>query len=70
MNLVRSNGKQAELLAFFITELSMVEYEMLKFPPSLLAAAAVFTAQCTLGRGKQWSKTTERHTNYQEYELM
>lgn len=61
---------QLELLAFFITELCLVEYEMLKFPPSLLAAAAVFTAQCTLGRAKQWSKTSEKHTNYHEHELL
>lgn len=59
-----------ELVAFFITELALVEYEMLKFPPSLLAAAAVFTAQCTLGRARQWSKTSEMHTNYHECELL
>ncbi|WOG99824.1 hypothetical protein DCAR_0519180 [Daucus carota subsp. sativus] len=59
-----------ELLAFYIIELCLVEYEMLKFPPSMLAAAAVFTAQCTLGKAYQWSKTSERHTNYNQHELM
>lgn len=61
---------QMELLAFYIIELCLVEYEMLKFSPSMLAAAAVFTAQCTLGKANQWSRTSERHTNYNEHELM
>ncbi|KAK1400322.1 G2/mitotic-specific cyclin-2-like [Heracleum sosnowskyi] len=64
------SDNKMELLAFYIIELSLVEYEMLKFPPSLLAAAAVFTAQCTLGKLNQWSKTSERHTSYNEHDLM
>ncbi|XP_019422599.1 PREDICTED: G2/mitotic-specific cyclin-1-like isoform X2 [Lupinus angustifolius] len=59
-----------ELLAFFLVELSLVEYEMLKFPPSMLAAAAVYTAQCTVYCVKQWSKTCEWHTNYSEDQLL
>ncbi|KAE9456830.1 hypothetical protein C3L33_11249, partial [Rhododendron williamsianum] len=61
---------QLELLSFFIIELCLVEYEMLKFPPSLLAAAAVFTAQSALCGYKKWSMTSERHTNYSEDHLM
>lgn len=60
---------QLELLSFFIIELCLVEYEMLKFPPSLLAAAAIYTAQCSLYRLRQWSKTSEWHTNYTEDQL-
>ncbi|KAK8560400.1 hypothetical protein V6N13_082843 [Hibiscus sabdariffa] len=48
-----------ELLSFFLIELCLVEYEMLKFPPSLLAAAAIITAQCTISGLKHWSKTSE-----------
>ncbi|KAL2529705.1 Cyclin-B2-4 [Forsythia ovata] len=62
--------KKLELLSFFMIELCLVEYEMLRFPPSLLAAAAIFAAQCTLGGSKQWSKTCEKHTNYIEDELL
>jgi hypothetical protein len=61
--------KQLELLAFFIIELCLVEYNMLKFPPSLLAAAAIYTAQCTLSGTKQWSKTNEWCTGYSEQQL-
>ncbi|KAL0324867.1 UNVERIFIED_CONTAM: Cyclin-B2-3 [Sesamum calycinum] len=64
------SDKRVELLSYFIIELCLVEYEMLRFPPSLLAAAAIFTAQCTISGCKQWSKTCERHTNYTQDELM
>ncbi|KAH7850386.1 hypothetical protein Vadar_032143 [Vaccinium darrowii] len=67
---VAQSDKKVELLSFFIIELCLVEYEMLKFPPSLLAAAAVFTAQSALCGYKKWSKTSEMHTNYSEDHLM
>ncbi|MED6133791.1 G2/mitotic-specific cyclin-1 [Stylosanthes scabra] len=62
--------RKLELLAFFLIELSLVEYEMLKFSPSLLAAAAVYTAQCTIFGFKQWSRTCEWHTNYTQEQLL
>lgn len=62
--------KQLELLSFYIIELCLVEYEMLKFPPSMLAAAAIFTAQCVINGARQWSKTSERHTDYLDFQLM
>ncbi|KAG8660086.1 G2/mitotic-specific cyclin-2 isoform X2 [Manihot esculenta] len=62
--------KKIELLSFFLVELSIVEYEMLKFPPSLLAAAAIYTAQCTVYGFKQWSRTSEWHSNYSEDQLL
>ncbi|XP_052488092.1 G2/mitotic-specific cyclin-2 isoform X3 [Gossypium raimondii] len=64
------SNKKLELLSFFMIELCLVEYEMLKFPPSLLAAAAIFTAQCTIGGFKHWSKTCEWYTNYKEEQLV
>ncbi|KAK2373243.1 CYCLIN B2-4 [Trifolium repens] len=62
--------RKLELLAFFLVELSLVEYAMLKFPPSKLAAAAVYTAQCTIYGVKLWNKTCEWHTNYSEDQLL
>ncbi|XP_039041744.1 G2/mitotic-specific cyclin-2-like isoform X2 [Hibiscus syriacus] len=64
------SNKKLELLSYFMIELSFVEYEMLKFPPSLLAAAAIFTAQCSLSGCKHWSKTSEWYTSYSEEQLM
>ncbi|KAJ4702281.1 Cyclin [Melia azedarach] len=64
------SDKKLELLSFFLIELSLVEYEMLKFPPSLLAAASIYTAHCTLSGCRQWSKTSEWHTSYSEEHLL
>ncbi|KAL3527286.1 hypothetical protein ACH5RR_011942 [Cinchona calisaya] len=64
------SDQKLELLSFFLIELCFVEYEMIKFPPSFLAAAAVYTAQCTLYGVGQWSKTCEWHSNYSEDHLL
>ncbi|KAI4388509.1 hypothetical protein MLD38_000830 [Melastoma candidum] len=64
------SDKNLELLAFFVIELCLVEYQMLEYPPSLLAATAVYTAQCTVTRTQQWSKTCELHTSYSEDQLL
>ncbi|EEF52862.1 cyclin-B2-3 isoform X2 [Ricinus communis] len=64
------SDKKLELLSFFIIELCLVEYEMLKFPPSVLAAAAIYTAQSTLSRFRHWSKTNEWYTSYSEEQLL
>ncbi|XP_077246321.1 G2/mitotic-specific cyclin-2-like [Tasmannia lanceolata] len=63
------SDEKLELLSFFMIELCLVEYEMLKFRPSLLAAAAIYTSQCTLKGFKHWSRTSEWHTNYTEHQL-
>ncbi|XP_042500856.1 G2/mitotic-specific cyclin-2-like isoform X2 [Macadamia integrifolia] len=67
---VAQSDKKLELLSFFMIELCLVEYEMLRFPPSLLAAAAIYTSQCTLNRTRQWTKTSEWHANYTEFQLL
>ncbi|KAJ8762169.1 hypothetical protein K2173_007323 [Erythroxylum novogranatense] len=63
------SDRKLELLSFFMMELCLVEYLMIKYPPSLLAAAAIYTAQCTLNRSKQWNKTNEWYTSYSEEQL-
>ncbi|KAJ8504657.1 hypothetical protein OPV22_005543 [Ensete ventricosum] len=64
------SDRKLELLSFFIIELCLVEYKMLKFRPSLLAAAAIYTAQCCLRGFKYWTKTSEVHTAYPEEQLL
>ncbi|KAL6582004.1 hypothetical protein OROMI_006018 [Orobanche minor] len=64
------SDKMLEQLSFFIVELCLVDYEMLRFSPSLLAAAAVFTAQCTLSGSKQRSKTCMSYMSYSQDQLM
>uniref|UniRef100_A0A803NR40 B-like cyclin n=1 Tax=Cannabis sativa TaxID=3483 RepID=A0A803NR40_CANSA len=64
------SNKKLEILSSYIIELCLVEYKMLKFSPSLLAAAAIYTSQCTLCGSKQWSKTSEWYSNYSENQLL
>ncbi|XP_047311824.1 G2/mitotic-specific cyclin-2 [Impatiens glandulifera] len=66
------SDKKLEIMSLFLIELCLVEYEMLKFPPSFLASAAIYTAQCTLNSGvnNQWNKTCEWHSNYSEDQLL
>ncbi|KAJ8549209.1 hypothetical protein K7X08_032916 [Anisodus acutangulus] len=64
------SDRKLDLVSFFLIELCLVEYEMLKFPPSFIAAASIYTAQCTLYGVKQWSKTCELHSKYSEDQLL
>ncbi|XVF24351.1 hypothetical protein REPUB_Repub13aG0120400 [Reevesia pubescens] len=64
------SDKKLELLSFFLIELALVEYEMLKFQPSVLAAAVIYTAQCSLYGLKQWSKACKWHSSYSEDQLL
>ncbi|KAL1569783.1 G2/mitotic-specific cyclin-1 [Salvia divinorum] len=64
------SDKKLEQLSFFLIELCQVEYEMLKYPPSFLVAAAIYTAQSTLYGGGQWNKTCQWHTGYTEDQLL
>ncbi|KAH7315398.1 hypothetical protein KP509_21G047800 [Ceratopteris richardii] len=58
-----------EMTAHFLVELCLTEYRMVGYCPSLLAAAAVYTAQHTLNRTPCWSTVLERHTGYTEMHL-
>ncbi|AAF80639.1 F2D10.8 [Arabidopsis thaliana] len=64
------SDKKLEILSFFMIELCLVEYEMLEYLPSKLAASAIYTAQCTLKGFEEWSKTCEFHTGYNEEQLL
>ncbi|CAF2060853.1 unnamed protein product [Brassica oleracea var. botrytis] len=64
------SDKKVELLSFFIIELCLVEYEMLHYVPSQLAASAIYTAQSTLKGFEEWNKTCEFYTGYTEEKLM
>ncbi|XP_048325412.2 putative cyclin-B3-1 isoform X2 [Ziziphus jujuba] len=49
-----------EHLAFYLIELSLVEYEALMFKPSLLCASAIYVARCTL-QMTPWTPLLCRH---------
>ncbi|CAH8333007.1 unnamed protein product [Eruca vesicaria subsp. sativa] len=64
------SDKKLEVLSFLIIELCLVEYEMLEYTPSKLAASAIYTARCTLNGYEEWSKTCEFHSGYKEEQLL
>ncbi|KAK1575121.1 hypothetical protein Q3G72_002822 [Acer saccharum] len=59
----RSDTK-LEHLAFYLIELSLVEYEALKFKPSLLCASAIYVARCTLQMTPVWTPLLSKHARY------
>ncbi|XWS10563.1 hypothetical protein CRYUN_Cryun38cG0006400 [Craigia yunnanensis] len=53
-----------EHLAFYLIELCLVEYEALKFKPSLLCASAIYVARCTLQMIPSWTPLLCKHARY------
>lgn len=66
---VAQSDEETERLSFFFMELCLVEYATLRYQPSMLAAAAVYTAQCTLKRIPCWNGSIEWHSSYSESQL-
>ncbi len=56
-------------LCCFLVERSLQEYSLLKYPPSMVAAAAVLIARVTMRRHR-WSPTLLKYAKYDEHELM
>ncbi|BBH01430.1 cyclin b3 [Prunus dulcis] len=53
-----------EHLAFYLIELCLVEYEASRFKPSLLCAAALYVARCTLQITPAWTPLLCKHARY------
>uniref|UniRef100_A0A0E0C0V5 Cyclin N-terminal domain-containing protein n=1 Tax=Oryza meridionalis TaxID=40149 RepID=A0A0E0C0V5_9ORYZ len=62
--------EELEHMTFFYAELALVQYSMLFFAPSVIAAAAVYSARCTLGLSPLWSDLLEYHTGLAEPQLV
>ncbi|XP_019072151.1 cyclin-A1-1 isoform X2 [Vitis vinifera] len=61
---------QLECLANYIAELSLLEYSMLCYAPSLIAASAIFLANYILLPSKRpWNSTLRHYTLYQPSDL-
>ncbi|CAN6338280.1 unnamed protein product [Urochloa humidicola] len=59
-----------EVLANYITELSLLEYSLLCYPPSQIAASAIFLAKYILYPTKHpWNPALARYTRYKRSEL-
>ncbi|KAM3325721.1 hypothetical protein P3S67_000846 [Capsicum chacoense] len=62
------SDKKVELVSFFLIELYLVEYEMIRFPPSMLVA--IFTAQCTIGVSREWNATCRKYSSYDKNQIL
>ncbi|XWS15158.1 hypothetical protein CRYUN_Cryun35bG0070300 [Craigia yunnanensis] len=61
---------QLECMANYIAELSLVEYSMLCYAPSLIAASAIFLAKFILIPSKRpWNSTLQHYTLYKPSDL-
>lgn len=61
---------QLEHMVFFFAELGLMQYSIVSYCPSMVAASAVYAARCTLNRSPLWNETLKRHTGFSEQQLM
>ncbi|ESQ27072.1 hypothetical protein EUTSA_v10018503mg [Eutrema salsugineum] len=63
-------SREMELLANYLTELTLIDYQFLKFLPSVIAASAVFLAKWTMNQSSHpWNPTLEHYTTYKASDL-
>lgn len=55
---------------YFYAELGMMNYEIIRFCPSMVAAGAVYAARATLNKNQVWHETLEVHTGFNEMQVM
>lgn len=60
---------QTRTVAKYLIEISCVEHKLLAYPPSMLAAAAMFLARFCLDRG-EWTPNLVHYSTYSESELL
>ncbi|KAF3782600.1 Cyclin-A2-1 [Nymphaea thermarum] len=61
---------ELEFLANYLAELTLLDYDFLKFVPSLVAASAIFLAKWTLDQlSHPWNPTLEHYTYYKASDL-
>ncbi|XP_074591560.1 G2/mitotic-specific cyclin S13-7-like [Curcuma longa] len=67
-----SCDKEMEHMVYFFAELALMNYSMIMFCPSMVAASAVYAAQCTLNNNKKplWNERLKRHTGFSEHQLL
>eukprot|EP00249_Psilotum_nudum_P011730 c23349_g1_i2 orf=384-1925(+) len=67
---MKTPNLQLEFLGNYLAELTLVEYSLLKYLPSVIASAAVFMAKVTLDpTTRPWDATIQHYTGYRPSEL-
>nr|CAD1817288.1 unnamed protein product [Ananas comosus var. bracteatus] len=62
--------KEMEHMVFFFAELGLMQYAMIMYCPSMVAASAVYAARCTLRKSPLWTETLKHHTGFSEQQLL
>lgn len=58
-NLFQTSSLDLEFLAYYLAELSLLDYECIKFLPSMVAASVMFLSRFTLKPEQHpWVRTT------------
>lgn len=67
----KADGFDAEsrTLAKYLVEIYCVDYELVQFPPSCIAAAAMWLARLALDRG-EWTANLAHYAGYKEAEIL
>lgn len=65
-----STKMQLEHMAYFFAELALMQYSVILYCPSMLAASAVYAALCTLKKSPLWSERLKRHTGFSEQQML
>ncbi|XP_071717779.1 G2/mitotic-specific cyclin S13-7-like [Rutidosis leptorrhynchoides] len=59
-----------EHMVYFYAELGMMNYETIRFCPSMVAAGAVYAARATLNKTRVWHETLEMHTGFKDVQVI
>ncbi|XP_004252819.2 G2/mitotic-specific cyclin C13-1-like [Solanum lycopersicum] len=66
----KKNNLQVEFLGYYLAELSLLDYNCVKFLPSLVAAAVIFLSRFTLQpMSHPWSMALQRCSGYRPVDL-
>ncbi|KAA8492954.1 Cyclin-B2-2 [Porphyridium purpureum] len=62
--------RRVDCIAHYCLELGMLDYEMVRFTPSVMAASAVYLSKYYAGGDRQvWSPTLEYYTEYKQADI-
>ncbi|OMO53900.1 hypothetical protein CCACVL1_28253 [Corchorus capsularis] len=64
------DDEKMENMVYFLCELGMMHYEIIRYCPSMVAASAVYAARCTLSKTPAWTDTLKFHTGYSEAQVL
>ncbi|XP_073305220.1 putative cyclin-A3-1 [Primulina huaijiensis] len=66
----KDSSLQVEFLGYYLAELSLLDYECIKFLPSLIAASVIFLARFTLQPNQHpWNLALQCHSRYKAMDL-